>query len=159
MGAIRLNRRAMEWGFPWTAAIHPMVIDQNGDVTALCRACPQCGRCPGLGNCRARLILADGGKCGCFTAPGGWQQHTPPIADYPLAGLAHPGRPPSARQASTTLLFNPALPSAGETEGRVLCSWRLYEIEARFWRAPPGGCVAASRAESIRTVWSCLTGR
>jgi len=51
MGASRLNRRAMEWGFPWTAAIHPMEIDPNGDVTALYRACPQCGRCPGLSNC------------------------------------------------------------------------------------------------------------
>jgi hypothetical protein len=51
MGASRLNRRAMEWGFPWTAAIHPMEIDPNGEATALCRACPQCGRCPGLSNC------------------------------------------------------------------------------------------------------------
>jgi ribosomal protein S27AE len=52
----------MEWGFPWTAAIHPMEIDPNGDVTALYRACPQCGHCPGLSNCRARLVLADGGE-------------------------------------------------------------------------------------------------
>jgi hypothetical protein len=87
MGAIRLNRRAMEWGFPWSAAIHPMEIDLNGEATALCRACPQCGRCPGLSKCTARLILADGEKRGRFTAPGGWQQHTPPIADYPLAGV------------------------------------------------------------------------
>jgi len=83
MGAIRLNRRAMEWGFPWTAAIHPMEIDPNGDVTALYRACPQCGRSPGLSNysrseqgahlreersaaavqacnCSARFVVADG---------------------------------------------------------------------------------------------------
>jgi len=36
-----------------------MEIDPNGDVTALCRACPQYGPCPGLSNCRVRLVLAD----------------------------------------------------------------------------------------------------
>ena len=40
MGAIRLNRRAMEWGFPWTAAIHPVETEPNGDVTRLCVGLP-----------------------------------------------------------------------------------------------------------------------
>ena len=36
------------------------------------------------------------------------------------------------------LLFSLAWPSAGESVGRVLCPWRLDEIEAGLWRAPPG---------------------
>jgi hypothetical protein len=44
----------------------------------------------------------------------------------------------STRQDSTTLLLNPARPSVAEAEARTLCPWRLDEIEAGLWRAPPG---------------------
>ena len=59
---------------------------------------------------------------------------------------------PRQGKSPPPLLFSLARPSVGESIGRVLCSWRLDEIEARFWRAPPGGCVAASQSGSIRTV-------
>jgi hypothetical protein len=125
MGAIRLNRRAMEWGFPWTAAIHPMEIDLNGEATALCRACPQCGRCPGLRlQCEVR-------SCGWvaqrsrFTAPGGWQQHTPPIADYPLAGVTlQSGRLDQARLHSAALQPGPAECGRGRRPRAVLMASR-----------------------------------
>jgi len=162
MGAIRLNRRAMEWGFPWTAAIHPMEIDLNGEATALCRACPQCGRCPGLSNrsrreqgahlreersaaaaqaCdySARFVLADGWhNAAALLPPAGGSSIRHPSLTI-LSPVSRSKAAASTRQDSTPLLFNPARPSVGEAEGRVLCSWRLDEIEARFWRAPPGG--------------------
>ena len=161
MGAIRLNRRAMEWGFPWTAGIHPMEIDLNGEATALCRACPQCGRCPGLSNCSrseqgahlreersaaaaqacdysARFVLADGWhNAAALLPPAGGSSIRHPSLTI-LSPVSRSKAAASTRQDSTPLLFNPARPSVGEAEGRVLCSWRLDEIEARFWRAPPG---------------------
>jgi hypothetical protein len=115
-----------------------MEIDLNGEATALCRACPQCGRCPGLGNCRARLVLADKGNNAAARLPPTGGSSVRHRSLTILSPVSRSKAAASTRQDSTPLLSNPALPSAGETEGRVLCSWRLDEIEARFWRAPPG---------------------
>ena len=137
--------------------------DRPGDVIAVrCRGCLHCGRCPGLSNCSRSeqgahlreersaapvpasattgrgLFLPMGAKRGRSTSPCGWHRRPPPFPDYPLAGIAHPRRPPSPKQASTTLLLNPARPSVAEAEARTLCPWRLDEIEAGLWRAPPG---------------------
>jgi len=132
---------------------HPTGGDRPGDEIAVqCLGCLRYSPCPGLSKCRARLVLADGCNTAAALLPrtGGSRVHQLSGATLPPA--AHSKRPPSTRQVPPPLLFSLARPSVGESIGRVLCSWRLDEIEARFWRAPPGGCVAASQSGSIRTV-------
>ena len=95
--------------------------DRPSDVIAVrCRGCLQCGPCPGLSKCRARLILADGEKRGRSTAPGGRQQRTPPIPGYPLAGVAlQSGRLDQARLHYAALKPGPAECGRGRSPDAV----------------------------------------
>jgi hypothetical protein len=112
-------------GLPVNGCRSPDGDRPGGAVTVPCRGCSEWGPCPGLSKCTARLILAEGEKRGRFTAPGGWQQHTPPIADYPLAGVTlRSGRLDQARLHSAALQPGPAECGREHRQGAVLMASR-----------------------------------
>ena len=117
---------------------HPPDGDRPGDEIAVqCRGCLRYSPCPGLSNCRARLVLADGGNTAAALLPGtgGSSVHQLSGATLPLA--AHSKRPASTKQVPPPLLFGQARPSTGEAEGRGPCSRRLDEIETELRRMSP----------------------
>jgi len=117
---------------------HPPDGDRPGDEIAVqCRGCLRYSPCPGLSNCRARLVLADGGNTAAALLPGtgGSSVHQLSGATLPLA--AHSKRPASTKQVPPPLLFGLARPSTGEAEGRGPCSRRLDEIETELRRMSP----------------------
>jgi len=88
----------LERGFAWTAAIHQMQAEPNGDVTTLCRACQWCDPCPGLSNCTARLVLADGWRNTAALLPRRMAAAHDIHPGLPSRRRHAPRRPPSTRQ-------------------------------------------------------------
>ena len=167
-GGDSADRAGNGMGLLLGAAVHPMETNLDGIITVLCRDCVQCGRCPGLRlQCEVR-------SCGWvaqrsrFTAPGGWQQHTPPIADYPLAGVTlRSGRLDQARLHSAALQPGPAECGREHRQGAVLMAssmrsrhdsggrprglrrclpGRINQNRLVLFKAPPAVSVLASRS-------------
>jgi len=100
-----------------------------------------------------------GGETRPLYYPGGWQQRTTSIPDYPLVGVTlQDGRPrPGKSPHSAALQPGPAERGRDRRPGAVLAASRWDR--GTTLEGVPKGWVAASRAGSIRTVWSCLKRR
>ena len=134
------------------AAVHPMETDRATTSQSCAGSAYSAAAVPASATARRGLFLLMGGETRPLYYPGGWQQRTTSIPDYPFVGVTlQDGRPRPSKSPHSAAL-QPARPSAGETVGQVPCSRRLDETKARLGRAPPGGCVAAPQSGSIRTV-------
>jgi len=120
------------------AAVHPMETDRATSSQSGAGAAYSAAPVPASATAGRGLFLPMGKNAAALLPPAGGSSVRHPSLTI-LSPVSRSKAAASTRQDSTPLLFNPARPSVGEAEGRVLCSWRLDEIEARFWRAPPGG--------------------
>ena len=85
-------------------------------------------------------------KRGRSTTPGGWHRRPAPFPDYPLAGIAHPRRPPSARQAPHCC----SQAGSGRARERPKAGCRARGVSMRS-RHDSGGCPQG--------LGRCLAGR